>query len=91
VEYKPREQWVEVDVEAIVQNLREVRTLIKDGVRLIAVVKANAYGHGAAGTASILESQGVDFFAVTYLEEALKLRKRGIKSEIMILSPGYYY
>lgn len=87
MEYKPREQWVEVDVEAIVQNLREVRTLIKDGVRLIAVVKANAYGHGAAGTASILESQGVDFFAVTYLEEALKLRKRGIKSEIMILSP----
>ena len=32
MEYKPREQWVEVDVEAIVQNLREVRTLIKDGV-----------------------------------------------------------
>ena len=75
MEYKPREQWVEVDVEAIVQNLREVRTLIKDGVRLIAVVKANAYGHGAAGTASILESQEW-IFAVTYLEEALKLRKR---------------
>jgi alanine racemase len=72
VEYKPREQWVEVDVEAIVQNLREVRTLIKDGVRLIAVVKANAYGHGAAGTASILESQGVDFFCCDLSGGSLK-------------------
>lgn len=87
MDYKQPEQWVEIDAAAIVQNLRQVRTLLKTGVRLIAVVKANAYGHGAAGTASILESQGVDFFAVTYLQEALQLRSRGIKSEIMILSP----
>ncbi len=82
-----REQWVEIDAEAIIQNLREVKSILKEQVRLIAVVKANAYGHGAAGTASILESQGVDFFAVTYLPEALKLRKIGIRSEIMLFSP----
>ncbi len=81
------DQWVEIDAEAIIQNLREVKSILKEQVRLIAVVKANAYGHGAAGTASILESQGVDFFAVTYLQEALKLRKTGIRSEIMLLSP----
>ncbi len=85
--YKGADQWVEIDVEAIIQNLREVKSILKEQVRLIAVVKANAYGHGAAGTASILESQGVDFFAVTYLQEALKLRKTGIRSEIMLLSP----
>ncbi len=84
---KPSQEWVEIDARAIVHNLRETQTLIKDGVRLMAVVKANAYGHGASGTASILESQGVDFFAVTYLQEALKLRKKGLRSEIMLLSP----
>ena len=80
-------QWVEINAEAIIQNLREVKSILKEQVRLIAVVKANAYGHGAAGTASILESQGVDFFAVTYLPEALKLRRAGIRSDIMLLSP----
>ncbi len=81
------DRWVEINADAIIQNLREVKSILKEQVRLIAVVKANAYGHGAAGTASILESQGVDFFAVTYLSEALKLRRTGIKSEIMLLSP----
>jgi alanine racemase len=81
------DQWVEVDAQAILSNLQEVRSAIEEPVRLIAVVKANAYGHGAAGTASILESQGVDFFAVTYLQEALRLRRIGIKSDIMLLSP----
>jgi len=87
VDHTGANQWVEINAEAIIQNLREVKSILKEQVRLIAVVKANAYGHGAAGTASILESQGVDFFAVTYLPEALKLRRAGIKSDIMLLSP----
>ncbi len=85
--YTASDQWVEINAEAIIQNLQEVKYILKEQVRLIAVVKANAYGHGAAGTASILESQGVDFFAVTYLPEALKLRKAGIRSDILLLSP----
>lgn len=87
MDYTETDQWVEIDVEAIIGNLSQVKSILKEQVRLIAVVKANAYGHGAAGTASILESQGVDFFAVTYLLEALKLRETGIRSQIMLFSP----
>lgn len=82
-----RDKWVEIDVGAVVQNLHEVRTILTTGARLIAVIKANAYGHGAPQIARILEDQGVDFFAVTFLEEAIKIREAGIKADIMLLSP----
>lgn len=81
------DKWIEIDVDAIKNNLLAVNSLLEEKTRLIAVVKANAYGHGAVETARILFQNGVDFFAVSYLHEALELRKAGIRSSILVFSP----
>lgn len=81
------DKWVEIDVDAIRNNYLQVRSLLDEKTRLIAVVKANAYGHGAVETSRILFQSGVDFFAVSYFSEAMQLRKAGIKSSILVFSP----
>ena len=81
------DKWVEIDDAAILHNLDQVRSLLSASTRLIAVLKANAYGHGLVETATLLADNGVEFFAVTFLDEALKLREAGIKGAILLLSP----
>ncbi len=78
--------WAEIDVSALIHNFKEIKSHIK-GNRIMAVVKANAYGHSAADVAPELEKLGVDAFAVSNLAEALSLRENGIKKDILIL--GY--
>ncbi len=82
-----RDKWIEIDVDAVKQNLQEVKSLLDDKARLIAVVKANAYGHGAEDIARILFQNGVEFFAVSFYYEALQLRKAGIRANILVFSP----
>jgi alanine racemase len=82
-----KDKWIEIDVEKVLHNLNEVRNHLPAGVKLIAVIKADAYGHGAVKTAQLLTANGVDFFAVTFLDEALEIRKAGIETQIMIFSP----
>lgn len=81
------DKWIEIDVDAVRNNLEQVRSLLDEKVILIAVLKAEAYGHGARDIARLLNQQGVDFFAVTFLYEALQLRKAGILSNILVFSP----
>jgi alanine racemase len=81
------DKWIEIDINAVKYNLKVVRSLLNQQTRLIAVVKANGYGHGTCMVAGILADCGVDFFAVTFLEEALELRKAGIKGNILVFSP----
>ncbi len=81
------DKWIEIDVGAVENNLQQVRSRLNDRTKLIAVIKANAYGHGAVGTAKILSRHGVDFFAVSYLDEALQLRLAGITADVLVLSP----
>ena len=78
--------FAEISRPALIHNIREVRRRIPDGVRVMAVVKANAYGHGAVETARVLAPYADDF-AVATLEEAAELRKNGIGTPILIL--GY--
>ncbi|HZK43048.1 MAG TPA: alanine racemase [Syntrophomonadaceae bacterium] len=80
-------KWVEIDILAIKNNLLNIQAHLADRARLIGVVKANGYGHGAIEVARILQQNGVDFLAVSYLDEALKIRNSGIKSSIMLFSP----
>jgi alanine racemase len=80
-------KWIEIDLDALKNNLQQVRACLEDRVRLIAVIKNNAYGHGALESAHILYQNGVDFFAVSYLEEALELKQSGFKGRIMLLAP----
>lgn len=81
------DKWIEIDVGAVENNLAQVQTLLDHKTRLIAVVKANAYGHGAAETARILCRNGVDFLAVSFFTEAAQLRQAGIQADILVFSP----
>lgn len=84
--------YVEISLEAIGHNIREVKKRLPEGVKLLGVVKANAYGHGAVPVASYLENQ-VDYFATATIEEAIELRENGISAPILILgyvSPSQY-
>jgi alanine racemase len=83
--YAPR--WVEVDLDAIANNVSEVRRLIGVRVKLMAVVKAAAYGHGAVTVSRLLQSEGVDWLAVTTLDEGIELRQKGIEIPILVFAP----
>jgi alanine racemase len=75
----------EIDLDALSFNVAQVRRLGGKSKKILAVVKANAYGHGAIGIARELEALGVDFLGVAFIEEGIKLRKAGIKKPILIL------
>ena len=75
----------EIDLDALAFNVAQVRRLRGKGEKILAVVKANAYGHGAIGIARELEALGIDFLGVAFIEEGIKLRKAGIQKPILIL------
>lgn len=77
--------FVEIDVDAIENNLLELQKCIENDTLKCAVVKADAYGHGAVTIAELL-SDKVDFFAVASADEAMELRRSGIKNNILVLS-----
>ena len=77
--------WIEVDHRAIVANLAALRARGRPGQQVIAVVKANAYGHGDRDVAATLVAAGVDRLAVATIGEALRLRDAGISASILVL------
>ena len=78
--------YAEINLKAIRHNITEIRKLLKKGVKFMAVVKANAYGHGAAAVARAAVEAGADYLAVANLKEAMELRDAGIVSPILILT-----
>ncbi|RDU34838.1 alanine racemase [Neobacillus piezotolerans] len=80
-----RDTWAEIDLGHIEQNILSVRGLLPKGVKVIAVVKANAYGHGGVEVAETALAAGAEYLAVAFLDEALALRKKGIDAPILIL------
>ena len=84
--YYLRRTWAEIDLDAIENNLEEIRRLTA-GKRIIAVIKADAYGHGASIIARLYNRLGVNAFAVSNIDEARALRADDIKGDILIL--GY--
>lgn len=80
--------WIEVDLDAVVGNYREVVKHLGSGARCMAVVKADAYGLGALEVARALEDAGCEAFAVTRVEEGLILREHGIQGLILVLGPS---
>ena len=81
----PFRAWAEVDLDRLVSNFREL-SKAANNARVMCVVKANAYGHGAAICAKKLEQAGCVQFGVATLEEAIELRLSGIKSKILLLN-----
>lgn len=79
-----RPAWVDVDLEALEHNLRILRERIGPA-KPMAVVKADAYGHGAVGVSRALEAAGVDWLGVALLEEGAEIRRAGVQVPILVL------
>ncbi len=79
-------QWIEIDRRALASNVRHFRALVGRR-RLLAVVKANAYGHGIVEIARLALAEGVDWLGVHSLEEGVALRESGIAAPILVLGP----
>ncbi len=79
--------WIEIDAQNLKHNIKEIEGLMKKDCKIMAVVKANAYGHDMVKIATLLSKFGVDSFAVATIEEAILLRKNKIKGDVLIL--GY--
>ncbi|WP_289117552.1 alanine racemase [uncultured Dubosiella sp.] len=78
--------WCEIDLDAIAHNVAEIQKLVGH-TKIMGIVKANAYGHGALACAQALTRCGIEIFGVSSIDEAIELREGGIEADILIL--GY--
>ena len=79
---------LEINLGGCLENYKYFRSRLEASTKLLVLVKANAYGHGAVQFASIMEDAGADYLAVAYPVEGMELRQGGIKSPIMVLTAG---
>jgi len=84
-----RPTWAEVDLNNLAANFNQVKQRVSPTARVMAVVKANAYGHGAVQCAQRLAREGADWFGVALPEEGIELRESGITQPILCLA-GYW-
>lgn len=80
-----REVWIEVNLDAVKKNLRAIRRHIPHKSKIMAVVKANGYGHGSIEVARHALEHGASELAVASVEEGIVLRKAGITAPILVL------
>ena len=80
--------WAEISLGALRHNIRKIQAKITGGAKFCAVVKANAYGHGAIAVAHQAVALGADYLAVAVVEEAAFLRQAGITAPILLLGPA---
>lgn len=80
-----RDAWVEVNLEYAAQNVKTLKNLVKKDAKMLAVVKADAYGHGAVMLAQTMLASGVDMLGVASIDEGLDLRNAKINSDILVL------
>jgi alanine racemase len=77
--------WIEIDRGAIAHNIRALESLLQPETDLLAVVKANAYGHGAVQVATLAQQIGVKYFGVATVPEGIELRQAGIHASILVM------
>ncbi len=82
-----RPVWVEIDLDNLAYNIREIKKHIRIGTEIMAVIKADAYGHGALGIIETLKKENIKRFAVAVLSEAIEIRNKFKDIQIMLL--GY--
>ena len=80
-----RPTWAEIDLDALAANFQLIKRHVGRGINVMAIVKANAYGHGAVACARRLASEGADWFGVALPEEGIELRDSGITQPILCL------
>ncbi len=79
-----RPVWLEINLDAIAHNVKKIRQIVGKNTQIIAVVKANAYGHGAIEVSETLLKNGVTMLGVGVIEEGVVLREAGIKAPILV-------
>ncbi|RMF28112.1 MAG: alanine racemase [Cyanobacteria bacterium J083] len=77
--------WVEIDLGALAHNIKQLKNILSENTQLMAVVKADAYGHGAVNVAKVALDSGASWLAIATIEEGIELRKAGITAPILIL------
>lgn len=80
-----RDAWVEINLDAIEHNILELKSFVKDNTKILAVVKADAYGHGSSMIAPTLLASGVDYLGVASIDEGIELRNNKFKCPILVL------
>jgi alanine racemase len=83
--FASRPTWAEINLQALAENFQSVRARLRSDVKIMAVVKADAYGHGAVECARQLAAEGADWFGVALPEEGIALREAGIERPILCL------
>jgi alanine racemase len=81
-----RKTIAEINAKYLIDNLRSIKAISGNSM-VMAIVKANAYGHGMIQCSQVLEANGVDFFGVAFTSEGIRLRESGIKKPILVLVP----
>ncbi len=87
LQQKAHETVLEINLDALINNLNTFRSRLKKGTKLMAMVKAFSYGSGGFEIANMLQFHQVDYLAVAYTDEGIELRKAGITLPIMVMSP----
>jgi alanine racemase len=80
-----RDAWVEINLDAIEKNILELKTFVKKDCKILAVVKADAYGHGSSMIAPTLLASGVDYLGVASIDEGMELRNNKFTAPILVL------
>lgn len=80
-----RDSWVEINLENLAHNIKEIKKNVPENKKMLAVVKADAYGHGAAMLAPTILASGCDMLGVASIDEGIDLRKTKINCEILVL------
>ena len=82
---------MEISTKAALHNFKYFRSYLKKETKLLILIKANSYGHGAVDFAKLMEKAGADYFAVAHPIEGIELRAGGIKTPIIVLTTGTDY
>jgi alanine racemase len=85
IDWEQQRAWVEIDRSALKHNVRQIRSLLAPNTTIMAVVKADAYGHGAIDIAKTVVAESVEWLAVATVTEGIELRSAGIIAPILIL------
>jgi len=85
-----RPAYLEIDLKALAANVRNIKRRSGKKVELLAIVKADGYGHGSYEVSKVALKNGAGSLGVAFLEEGIELRENGIKAPILILSPEFY-
>ncbi len=80
-----RDAWVEINISNLENNIREIKKNVPQGIKLLGVVKADAYGHGAVMLAPTMLAEGIDMLGVASIDEGADLRQANINCDVLVL------